>query len=222
MVKNDVLRTVFPTYLCSVKRCKIQIMKKTIKKIGKSLLAVTLFASVIGNASETNSLNVKIDIEKTVTIENVKKGNLLSIRNYKGVIIYKELIQSSGTYTNEYDLTKLPNGRYFFEVDKDLEIKTIPFTVNNSSVTFKKGEELTIYKPYVREKKNLVYITQLALDLEPLKISIYENLNDDFYLIHSEKVEGSQTLGKVYQLNKGSYKIVLNSNNKEFTKFINK
>ncbi len=197
-------------------------MKKTIKKIGKSLLAVTLFASVIGNASETNSLNVKIDIEKTVTIENVKKGNLLSIRNYKGVIIYKELIQSSGTYTNEYDLTKLPNGRYFFEVDKDLEIKTIPFTVNNSSVTFKKGEELTIYKPYVREKKNLVYITQLALDLEPLKISIYENLNDDFYLIHSEKVEGSQTLGKVYQLNKGSYKIVLNSNNKEFTKFINK
>lgn len=177
---------------------------------------------IIGNANEISSLKVEGDLKKTaLTIKNVKEGDLLSIKNNKGIIVYKELIQSSGTYKKGFDLTELPDGNYSFEIDKDLEIKIIPFTVKNNQVAFDKNKETVIYKPYVKEKNNLVFITKLALNLQPLKIRIYENHNDEYYLIHSEKIEGIQIVEKVYKLKKGNYKIILNSDNKEYTKFIN-
>ena len=40
-------------------------------------------------------------------------------------------------------------------------------------------------------------------------------------LLHSEKIEGSQKVERVYKLEKGNYTIVINSDNKEYTKFIN-
>ena len=198
-------------------------MKNAIKKIKKNLLLVTMMLTVIiGNANEISSFKIEGDLKGTaLIINNVKEGDLLSIKNYKGIIIYKELIQSSGTYNKGFDLTELPNGNYFFEIDKDLEIKTIPFVVENNQVTFNKDKEAVIFKPYLKEKGNLVYMTKLALDLEPLKVRIYENHNNSYHLIYSKKIEGIQIIEKVYKLKKGNFKIVINSNNKEYTKFIN-
>lgn len=210
-------------YLCLVKRCKIQIMKNVIKKIKKTLLLVaTMLTVIIGNANEISFFKVEGDLKRTaLTIDNVKEGDLLSIKNNKGIIVYKELIQSSGTYKKGFDLTELPDGNYFFEIDKDLEIKIIPFTVKDNQVAFDKNKETVIFKPHIKEKNNLVFITKLALNLEPLKIRIYENYNDEYHLIYSEKFEGIQVVEKVYKLKNGHYKIILNSNNKEYTKFIN-
>jgi hypothetical protein len=39
--------------------------------------------------------------------------------------------------------------------------------------------------------------------------------------LHSEKITGVQAIERVYKLEKGNYKIIINSDNKEFTKFIN-
>ncbi|TGV03741.1 hypothetical protein [Flavivirga rizhaonensis] len=199
-------------------------MKNVIKTIEKNLLLVTmiLFAVMIGNATEISSFNVEGDLKGTaLTINNVKKGNLLSIKNHNGIIVYKELIQSTGSYTKGFDLTELPNGNYFFEVDKDLQIETIPFSVENNKVVFDKTKEAVIFKPYVREKDDLVYISKLALNLEPLKIRVYIQYDGAFQLIRTEEIEGLKIVKKVYKLKKGNYKIVLNANDKEYTKFIN-
>ena len=115
----------------------------------------------------------------------------------------------------------MPNGNYFFEVDKDLEIKTIPFTVKFNEVVFNKEEELITFKPYVRQKDNLVFISKLAPNLEALSIDIYSDASGNFELAYSEKIEGSQTIERTYKLEEGNYKIILKSSNKEFTKFIN-
>lgn len=196
-------------------------MKNTIKTIKKSLLVVTVFAATLGNAAEITSINKEVVNETSLTLKNVKKGNLLSIKDYNGVILYKELINFSGTYKKGFDLTALPNGAYYFEVDKDLEIKTIPFTVKSNEVIFNKEAEVITFKPYVRQKNDLVLISKLAPNLEPLNVTVYSETNGDYELAYSEKIEGSQTIERTYKLEKGNYKIVFKSDNKQFTKFIN-
>jgi hypothetical protein len=196
-------------------------MKNVITHSKKILLVVIMLTALIGNAKDKTS-NIKKGLIKTaLTINNVKEGNLLSIKDQNGITLYKELISESGTYKKGFDLTALPDGDYFFEVDKDIEVKTIPFSVKLNKVVFNKKEEVTVFKPFVRERNNVVYISKLSPDYESLKINIYGNINGDYELLYSDKFENLQTIEKAYKLEKGNYKIVLNSNNKEYTKFIN-
>lgn len=179
---------------------------------------VALLATVIGYASENNIIK---DVKKTdLRINNVKEGNLLTIKDVNGLILYKELIEKSGVYTKGFDLSALPNGDYFFELDKDVQIKTIPFSVTKNKVTFNKAEETIVFKPVAIVKNNLVTITKFAPNYESLKISIYSD-NGTNELLHTETIKGKQVIEKAYKLKTGKYKLVLNSNNKEYIKFIN-
>ena len=196
-------------------------MKNLISTIKKGSLVVAVLASLISNAKETTPSNDIMVIEKTaLTLNNVKAGNVLTIKDLNGTILYKEQIKISGTYKKGFDLTALPNGDYFFEVDKDLEIQSIPFTVANNIVFLNKDEETSTFKPFVRKVINLIYVTKLAPNKEAMTISIYSNNNSE-ELIHTEKVEGVQTIEKVYKLKQGDYKLVFKTNDKEFTEFIN-
>ncbi|WNH13898.1 hypothetical protein [Thalassobellus suaedae] len=193
-------------------------MKNVIKK---SILLVTVFTTMLSIANEIPNNIKKTYKETALTINNVSQGDLLTIKDYNGIVLYKELIKSNGTYKKGFDLTALPSGDYFFEVDKDMEIKTIPFTVNYQSVVFNKEKETSIYKPYLRQKGDLILISKLAPNLEPLKVSIYSELESGSELLYTQNIEGLQSIDIAYRLKKGSFKIVFNSNGKEFTKFIN-
>ena len=190
---------------------------------------VALFATVISFAKEV-SFNIVNEAGRTsLAILNVKQGNLLSIKDNNGVILYKETIERSGTYTKGFDLTSLPDGAYFFELDKDVEIRTIPFTVKSNIVEFNKEETVVSFKPVLRIKDNRLLITKLALGLEPLKIKLYyETTNygssSSFDLIHSEEIKGTKTIERAYKLDKnatGHYKIVFISEGREFVEYFN-
>ncbi|WP_406685404.1 hypothetical protein N1F78_06675 [Seonamhaeicola sp. MEBiC1930] len=198
-------------------------MKNVLTNTKKGILMVAILATVMGFANEVSIKNFKKDLKATaLTIEDVKEGNLLSIKDDHGITLYKEMIKQSGIYTKGFDLTELPDGSYFFELDKEIEIKTIPFTVKSNKVTFNKEKETTIYKPFVREENGLIYISQLALDLEPLKISVHALYYDSSSeIVYKETIKGIQNIERVFKLETGSYKIVFNFNNKELTKYIN-
>ena len=197
-------------------------MKNAIKTIKKSILLATVFASMVVSANEISTRIVNIDAKATsFTLNNVKEGNLLTIKDTEGVVLYKELIKISGTYRKGFDLSELPNGAYFFEIEKDFEIKTIPFNVKTNNVVFNKAMEKTTFKPVINHKSNLVFINKLTPELEAVKIKIYSNIGNEQSLLHAETIEGSQKVERVYKLEKGNYTIVINSDNKEYTKFIN-
>ena len=201
-------------------------MKKVIKNIKKVTLLVALSATMLSNASETPTFILNNEAKGTsLTIENVKEGNQLSIVDNHGVTLFKEKIQKSGVYTKGFDLTTLPNGNYFFELDKDLEINTIPFNVKNSIVVFNKEKEVTVFKPYTWVKNNRVYFTKLSLNQAPLEIKIYykgEQGHSNSELIFSETIENTKIIERAYKLSKdGSYTIIYNTDNKEYTKHIN-
>src|SRR5690606_17133300 len=126
-------------------------------------------------------------------------------------VLYKEFIQKTGIYTKGFDLTSLPDGDYLFELDKDVEISTIPFTVKANNVSFKKELEKTFFKPMARVKGNLVYVTRLSLNKAPMDIEVYSVSNGNNELIHSETFKNTENIERLYRLsglNKVEYKIV--------------
>lgn len=221
MVKIGVFQHVKPSYLCPMKSNKTQIMKSLTKNTRKGFLMLALIATSLSFANETSFYSIKDDAKKTeLTLTDVKVGNELTIKDSNGTILYTEQIKKSGNYIKGFDFTLLPDGAYVFELDKDIEIKTIPFTINNSNIVIKKGEESSNFKPYFKQKNDFLFVTKLSPDMKAVKISIYADNSNEYSLLLEESIKGNQTVERIYKLQKGNYKIVVNSNNKVFTKFI--
>ncbi|MBD0823440.1 hypothetical protein [Aestuariibaculum marinum] len=202
-------------------------MKNVLNNTRKRFLMVTMFATLLSFANDAALFTIKDDAKKTsVTLSDVKAGNLLSIKDDNGMILYKELIQKTGTYTKGFDLTSLPDGSYFFELDKDVEITTIPFTVNDNTVDFQKEMESTMFKPVTRVKGEMVYISRLSLNKAPLEINVYFTSEDGApvpELMHSETITNTENVSRIFRLsglNKGDYKIVYKTEGKVFTEEI--
>lgn len=192
--------------------------KTTLRKI---ILTGAMLIALISNATNGLNNNPKKDLNKTTfTLKNVKQGNQLIIKDLYGLILYKEQIKDSGNYSKGFDLTSLPDGSYVFELEKDLEIKSFPFTVTAKKVIFNENET-TIYKPFVSFKNNYIYVSKLALNNEPLDVKIY--YQDGTELIYSENIKDTKVIEKVYKLAlnaKGNYKIVLSSNGREYYEYV--
>ncbi|WP_157207114.1 hypothetical protein [Mariniflexile maritimum] len=197
-------------------------MKNVLNNSKKRFLMVTMLITSLSFAKEPSFYSIKNDVKKTsLTLSNVKQGNKFSIKDKNGIVLYNEEIQKSGVYTKGFNFSSLPDGNYVFELDKDLEINTIPFTVKENTVSVNKNSETTTYKPYVKQKNNLLLISKLSPNFETMNISIYADNHRDFELIYTEKIEGIKVIEKVYKLEKGTYKVTINSNNKEYTTIIN-
>ncbi|UCE92977.1 MAG: hypothetical protein JSV73_09150, partial [Flavobacteriaceae bacterium] len=105
----------------------------------KTVLVLTLMMSLTVLASnakvETKDKNRKLT---NVYFKNVEPGSQLIIKDLKGLILYKEAIENYGAYSKGFDLTNLPDGDYYFELDSDLKLVVIPFKVEKNDVEFDK------------------------------------------------------------------------------------
>ncbi|MGZ0015624.1 hypothetical protein [Yeosuana sp. AK3] len=198
-------------------------MKKVIKN---SIIMVAMCTALLSNANEGSSFIPKKDsniAKTTLTLTDVKEGQRLIIKDLNGFILYKEFIKESGLYSKVFDLTDLPDGNYFFEHEKDLEIKTIPFSVKFKTVTFEKDKTITIYKPYVVLKKNTIYMNKLALNEEPLNVTIhYVGYHGGKELIYSETIKNTKSIERAYKLmksNKGNYIVTIHSDNRTYYEY---
>ena len=201
-------------------------MKNVIKHSKKGILMVTMFATLLSFAKDASFFTINNEAKRTaLTLYNVKQGNLLSIKDNKGLILFKEYIEKSGTYNKGFDLTALPDGTYIFELDKDLEINTIPFTVTSDVVVFDKAKEKTIFKPLVRVENDMMYVTKLSLNENPLNVEIYFKRfgSDELELMHTEVLKNKKTIERVYKLTGlelGTYKLVLHSEGRKFVETV--
>lgn len=192
-------------------------MKKRIQKLVCLLL---LAINMVSYASHSYVPSTK----KTPTIvsfNNVKKGHQLIIKDANLLILYKESIQKNGHYSKGFDLTSLPDGTYYFELDKDVEICVIPFTVNANQVTFEKEKETIIYKPTVRLDGRYLYVSRLSLDTQPLKVELHyrESSQYEKTLLFSEEIKNKKIFERIYELSKekkGEYILLFKSQGREF------
>lgn len=153
-----------------------------------------------------------------------KVGEQLSIKDVNGTVLYNEIIEEKGVYSKGFDLTSLPDGEYVFELDRDVKISSIPFSVKSGLVKFYKEKETTIFKPVLIRKNNLVYLTKLALNNEPLTVKVYFTSSNNKQLMFSEKIGGTKTIEKTFMLtgiDKGKYTFVMESDGRIFKEVIN-
>ena len=188
----------------------------------KSLVVIMLSMSLSTLANETDMTSKEKErIVTNLHLDNVKQGSVLTIIDGNGLVLYNEAIKKTGDYSKGFDLTTLPDGEYFFELDSDLKIIVIPFNVKENEVIFDKEAEKSIYKPVVRAKDDKVYVSKVALDESPLSYKIYFADNHD--LVYSEKFEASDDIKKVYDFSaskKGNYLFVFESNGRRYTKAV--
>lgn len=186
----------------------------------KSLVAVGLMMSLSTLAND-NELAIK-EKETNVTsirFENVIQGSSLTIKDENGLVLYNESIEQSGDYSKGFDLSSLPNGDYFFELNSELKLVVIPFNVDASEVVLDKGSEESIYKPAVITKENMVYVSRTAIDESPLSCKIY--YADNYDLVHRAKFEEMEEVKTAYDFStakKGNYVFVFESKGRKFTK----
>ena len=194
-------------------------MKKLTKK---SLIILGLFTSLVSYADDTHEMfREKEPMVTNVSFNSVKQGSTLSIKDTKGLVLYKESILQSGAYSKGFDLTSLPNGDYYFELDKDMEIEVIPFNVVSNQVKFKREEKSIIFKPFIRVKDDMVYVSRIAYSESPIEYKIYYLGNND--LVLSEKSNDEKYFKKVYDFStaeKGTYLFIIKSEGRKYTKTI--
>lgn len=193
-------------------------MKNLIKK---SILLVAIVTTVVSYASGPSANGRKSDVKKTVILlNNVKPGQQLLIKDYDDTVLYQETIDQAGMYSKVFDLSILPSGNYYFELEKDIEFNIIPFKVTLDKVEIFKEKENNLYKPFVRSKANKIYLSRMSLNLQPLKVKIYyDGLNGE-ELIFSEDIKNNKIVERIYTLDKyikGLYKIVVKTDGRTFS-----
>lgn len=198
-------------------------MKNVITNTKKRFLIVAMFTTLLSFANERSIFIIKNDAEKTsIYLENVRKGNLLSIKDTNGVVLYEERMEQNGNYIKGFNLTLLQNGLYVFELEKDFEIKTIPFEIKYNEVILNKNLERTTFKPIMRKDGDLLFISKFGLGNKPLRIKVYhEDENSSLlYIENITNTDKAERIFKLKDLKSGNYKIVLLHEGREFTKYI--
>ncbi|MHA7942556.1 hypothetical protein ACJOV8_005755 [Formosa sp. 3Alg 14/1] len=196
-------------------------MKKVITHSICMLVMITSIATSFAGTISPLEIN---SMEITLTLNNVKAGQLLSIKDINGITLYRKMIEEEGLFSSRYDLSAIPDGNYFFEHEKDYQIKIIPFKVANNKVNFDKSGEKIIFKPVVSIKDNKVYVSKLDLEKETLEIEIYhDDRNKSGYnLMYSENIENSIKTERIYRLpisHLGKYKVVISANGRQYIEY---
>ena len=185
--------------------------------INKYLVTFTILVSLANYATE-NNISTPIDGKKVkVEFIAVKKGQVLSIRNANSIIMYSDVIEMAGNYARTFDLTGLENGKYTTELEKDFETIIKPFLVENRLVTFLPEENKTIFKPVIRIEDNLLLISKISLENQPVKITLY--YKDE--VIYTETAKDAKILNRALRLlknKKGNYTVAISADNKKYSK----
>ena len=194
-------------------------MKNLVKK---SVLMAILMIALVSKASE-KGLRVEV-----ISHENKVVQLFLSNRDGSSEVLMKDIdgfqfykVQIDGKeFSKKFDLSRLPDGKYYIEINSQTKIKTLPFTVESDNVVFNK--EAIVFKPVVRFKDDIVYVSKFTLNNETLGVFLYD---ENEHLLHSQKLSGENSLNlklNLSNLKMGSYSLVLRSGGKLYQEIIKK
>ncbi|MFB9051896.1 hypothetical protein ACFFVB_02280 [Formosa undariae] len=194
----------------------------------KNILALTicLLALTSSFASTYNTISFsekddKVKVEIILTLNDVKAGQKLSIKDQAGVLLFNTVLVKSGAFNNKFDITELPNGTYHFEHEKETYTTHIPFNVHSGEATFDKKNEKKVYKPFVSLRNNHIYFSKLELNKENVEFNIYYSKanTEEYTLLHTENISDTIKIERAYRLSgkeDGSYKVIINADGQSY------
>lgn len=186
------------------------------KTIKRKVLIVSFMLATFINYANNSDLKNTIDAKKvTVVFNDVKKGHQLTMKNEQGVVIHLERVIKKGDLVKTFNFSTLENGNYTLELDKDFQIVIKFLKVKNKTVIFNKNVSKIIFKPFIRNKENIVLISSITFDKKPLEIDIYY----DNEIIYSETATSNSLVNRVYRLDKkmkGDYIVIVRNNERMY------
>ena len=193
-------------------------------KTNKRLVLVVVFmlGTLFNYANNDKDFNRIVNAKKVrVAFNNVKKGNQLTIKDQKGTQLHSQIVYKEGNLNTLFDLSSLKDGEYTVELNKDFEIIVKTLEIKDNKVIINKNSRKVIFKPVIRNKKNILMISKISFDKEPMKIELYF----EDVIIYSETVNYSEdkktetSLNRVYNFKEnkiGDYKVVVKSKDKNY------
>jgi len=190
-------------------------MKTVIKK---SVLALILLTATQSYSNVVDSIIVKNEENnKLVKIESLKAGSVLKIKDEAGTILHKEKINNTGYFSKSFDLSNLPDATYYFELDNEDEIRTIPVVVKDEKTMRLESSETRIAKPNVKVEGQMVQLSQNSEKAQDLNITIYYEGNE---VAFKESLKDVKNVKRNYDFSgslKGDYTIVVETKGKTFS-----
>jgi hypothetical protein len=167
-----------------------------------------MFITAVGLAKEPKVSLLTEGQSKSLIVALDSKNNktILKIIDENQNIIFSEKI-SVNSYTKKFDLDKLENGSYLFELDDSLRTLTYTISVENEEVKILRRIENN--KPIFRKIGAKLYLNLLNLDSKDVEIKVFDSDNRTLF---SEVVENENIVSKAFNFetaHKDHYTIVV-------------
>jgi len=185
------------------------------KKVIKNVLFIVLM-QVAFNASGSILTPHPEIVNKEIDYTNELKTAKAVVKNAKGKIIYEEMVNVSNDFKIDLELSTLQDGFYSIELDKDSEINVTSFVVVSNQVILNEKKSYSIFKPFIRIKGTLVYLSRLSFEKKHLNVNVFDVENN---LIYSEQIKEEEQLERIYdfsQVDEKKIKIVLTTEGRKF------
>jgi len=165
---------------------------KTILKF--TAVTALMFTTVVGLAKEPKLSLMTSDQKKSLIVEldSQYKESFLKIIDENQNIIFSEKI-SETAYTKKFDLNKLENGSYLFELDNSSRSLVYTISVGNGEVKILKKKENN--KPVFRRKGSKLFLNLLNLDSKDVQIKVFDS---DNRMLYSEIIENESIVTKAF------------------------
>jgi len=192
----------------------IKIMKKTF--ILSFVIASTLVSqmALASGAFRVSTITGKENKAILEISDNADKKYEISILDASGdEVYYNKVLGEQQNFKRMYDLSKLDLGVYKVEVKTDGELNEQFVTVGTNGIEV--SETVKEVHPFFKYNDNSLILTYLNYRSEDMSLSFYNNDG----LIWSKEIGNKFDLQKAFdlsQLEKGNYKVILSSQNRNY------
>lgn len=187
---------------------------KTIKLL---FTVMALAVAAIANGVEKPKVNVlPVTVDRAiVSIENENPAQIeLSIMTENGdLVYYKKTNEPIADYSQVYDFKNMEAGNYVLNLKVNETRVSNKFSVSSNGIIV--GEKKMHFEPYFKYKENVLKLSFLNFDKEPLKLNFY----DENGLVYQTELGRKFNIATGYDLSnleKGTYKVVLSSHSNEY------
>lgn len=152
-----------------------------IKLIKNGLLSVALLATVAANASKIVAAKTADSKVLNITLTEITKGEVLSIKDSNGILLYTESLQKGALYSKKFDFNTLPNGLYFLEDKENKKIKVTPILVNKDEASFLSNASETYEAPEIKIDGNNATLLIKNFEENLVKITISDKEGKEIF-----------------------------------------
>jgi hypothetical protein len=191
----------------------------SIVKVALLVMLTTAGSTLFANDENNPGVEISKGYEKSFIVSfkyALAKDFKITLRDDAYNTLFKEEVTEVTRLAKNFNLTNLPDGTYFLEVEDATSIFNQMIEIKNDKVLFEKAVAFTVFKPIFKTVGNKIYISALLLNETNVKINIY-NIDGD--QVYEETIENQTNLEKIFKFvdeRPEDYTLVVTYNDRSF------